>query len=220
MGALSDRLLDGTTRSFVSRVDRTNASLFTQTSRIEGCSSGSECVDGLPGTPVPGCGGAARHGIARVMLKNGSSLGVAAYHATSGSDPEDITCRVRQQKQIKRDLADASVEGELGWLVLGDFNTDPVRDARKDESARHLQSWIASTEFSFLTDVGASVPETYPGRGNIDHVIGAGIEGACISPGVDGQPSLLDAVYFDHVPIECRVWFRESLKTALPPSRQ
>jgi len=172
---------------------------------IEGCPIGSICPTGLKGTPVPGCGGAARHGFALIELAGGGSIGVIGYHATSGAEPDDSECRIRQQRQIQRDFGALANGEEVARVLLGDFNTDPVRDIETDESARQLSEWIRESPLDFISDVGVEAIETYPGRGNIDHVLGDGIKGACRYPGIGGLPPVLEMTYFDHVPIECRV---------------
>ncbi len=172
---------------------------------IRGCQPGSFCIDGLAGTPVANCGGAARHGLATIEHIGGGSIVAVAYHATSGLQRKDSRCRIRQVDQIRADLEKLDSTSQLGTIVLGDFNIDPVRNVDSDESAAHLANWVETSAFEFYSEIDENVEDTYPYRGKIDHVLGKGFDGDCRSPGSGDIAPVFDRLYFDHQPIECRL---------------
>lgn len=162
---------------------------------------GPDCVDGLTGTGVETCGSGARvaHGV--VERPDGSAWTLVSVHGSSGLSPDEQACRVAQLDQ-----AFAAVDGGRTVVVLGDFNVDPVRQAGFDASADAL---VAGAEAAGLTPVtawDADAPPTYAGFVSIDHVLARGLDGDCVHPGVTaGEPAVIDAVYFDHVPAICEV---------------
>lgn len=172
---------------------------------IRGCPPGSFCIDGLVGTPVAGCGRAARHGLVSIDLVAGGSLVAVAYHATSGLQPKDRQCRIHQIDQIRADLGKLGSRSQRAVIVLGDFNTDPVRNFNFDDSAAHLFEWVKTSAFEFYSEIDEDVEDIYPGRGKIDHVLGTGFEGDCRSPGSGENAPVFGRLYFDHRPIECRL---------------
>ena len=57
-----------------------------------------------------------------------------------------------------------------------------------------------------MTELGLEVTPTYGGIFNIDHVVSDAFDGSCWSAGVtEGHPAVMDAVFFDHVPVVCDV---------------
>jgi endonuclease/exonuclease/phosphatase family metal-dependent hydrolase len=92
-------------------------------------------------------------------------------------------------------------------LVMGDFNTDPVRAAEFNPSAAALLEHVGEGKrFHFVTAVGEEAPPTYAGLFNIDHVISDAFTGACWAAGVaEGHPPVTDPVCFDHTPQVCAV---------------
>jgi hypothetical protein len=143
-----------------------------------------------------------------IELADGGSLTVVNYHGTSGLLPADTACRVAQVEQIFVDLdGEPAANGEID-LVMGDFNTDPYR-AFIDPSATRWLDFVGQPDealpFWFVTDAGPDATPTY-NLFNIDHVASDAFTGSCVAPGVtEGQPPVLDTVYFDHVPQVCDI---------------
>ncbi|MCP4807437.1 MAG: hypothetical protein GY913_28795 [Proteobacteria bacterium] len=145
----------------------------------------------LTGEGVEGCGSGAR--VARGTIGGRTLVGV---HGSSGFAGDDIDCRVAQVEQVFADLPDDVV-------ILGDFNTDPGRQAETDASAA---AWVESIvePLHFISPVGEEAPRSYGGLADIDHVISDVLHGSCWHAGIDTEP-VIDAVYFDHVPVVCEV---------------
>ncbi len=175
--------------------------------RIRGCRN-DLCLDGLEGASVPGCGSGARVACAVLDLDAGGSLTVVSVHGTSGFGGDDVACREMQFAQVFRDLGDgsglAAANGERN-VILGDFNTDPVRAAPIDASARALAAAAGDGQrFHFVSPVGAAASPTYAGLFNIDHVLSDAFVGTCRSPGLgDDGPPVTTIRYFDHLPLVC-----------------
>lgn len=161
----------------------------TARARIAGCDA-DLCFDALRGAPVEGCGSGARVAWADLELAEGGTLRVVHVHASSGLSEEDAACRVAQFEQ-----AFAAVEGDT--LVLGDFNTDPVRLYGGDPSATALLDGAPQAGLRFVTEVGEDAAPTYAGLLNIDHVLSTFADGPCTSEVVT------DMRYFDHRPQVC-----------------
>ena len=165
------------------------------------------CLEGMEGYRVDGCGSGARVARATVDLVSGGSLTLVNYHGSSGLMDEDEQCRVAQIDQVFVDLGAGTpgVSGERN-LVIGDLNTDPGRLALNDASARRWNDFVGQAHaFHFISAVGEDAPPSYQGILNIDHVMGDVIDGACWVAGLDDQPAVIDAVYFDHKPVVCPV---------------
>ncbi len=169
------------------------------------------CMEFLDGAEIDGCGHGSRVGRGTIELADGSgSLTLVDVHGSSGMAADDMECRERQFRQVFVDLGDGSgepaVRGDRN-LVLGDLNTDPGRAADIDPSAAFIADHVGEgTPFHFVTDVGPDAEPTYGGLANIDHVISDALTGSCWAAGVtDGHEAVTDVVYFDHVPIVCRV---------------
>ncbi len=173
------------------------------------------CLDGLAGARVDGCGGGSRIGRGVVDLAAGGSITVVDVHGSSGLTTDDASCRVRQFDQVFFDLGlgDGRAANGAVNVVMGDFNTDPVRFADSDASAARVLEYVGDGKpFHFVTAVGPRVPATYAGLFNIDHVISDAYTGSCWHAGVTaGHPNVIDAVYFDHKPAVC------TLEGDLPP---
>ena len=174
---------------------------------IRGCDS-DLCLDGLDGARVPDCGRGSRVGRAVIDTADGQELTVVSIHGSSGIFADDIACRTRQFDQLFVDLGDGSDEpaanGDIN-LVLGDFNTDPVRGQRIDESATHLMALVERAGFAFVSEIGQDGLGTYAGGViAIDHVLSDKLEGSCVAPGYsDDVPRIYEPPYFDHTPIVC-----------------
>ena len=173
--------------------------------RIRGC-AGDICLDGLDGAPVSGCGGGSRVGRGVIDLVGGGELTVVHVHGTSGIEAADQGCRTAQFEQVFEDFDGAPMANGVANLVMGDFNTDPVRAAASDPSAARLRELVDAGGFGFVTDIARSSPATYLDLFNIDHVISDVFVGACVAEGITpGTDAVTDAVYFDHVPIFCEL---------------
>lgn len=174
---------------------------------IQGCSE-DLCLDGLAGAEVSGCGKGSRIGRAVIELAKGGTLTVVNVHGSSGIAQDDQDCRLKQFQQVFVDLGDGApaASGERN-VIVGDFNTDPVRMADFDESAAFVAAQTGAGErFHFVTDVGADAPPTYAGMFDIDHVLADAFAGSCWVAGVtDGHPKVSETVYFDHKPHVCRL---------------
>ena len=145
----------------------------------------------LIGEGVDGCGSGAR--VARGQV---DGLTIVGVHGSSGFSSEEMDCRVQQVEQAFDGL-------EANALVLGDFNTDPGRQAETDPSA---QAWVDHVvdPWHFVSPVGPDAPGSYAGLADIDHVVADTLEGDCWHAGIDTD-AVLDATYFDHLPVVCSV---------------
>jgi hypothetical protein len=165
---------------------------------IDGC-SGPLCRDAGFGYPISGCGKGAR--AARFVLRRpgGEVLHVRHVHGNSGLADSDKQCRVQLFQAALTDLEPGR------HLVLGDFNTDPVRFAGLDPSADALLALTASGQpLQFLTEIGADTPPTYGGLVGIDHVLGVGLQGSCSHAGVSADlPAASTVGWWDHTPVRC-----------------
>ncbi|MGM0577746.1 MAG: endonuclease/exonuclease/phosphatase family protein [Myxococcota bacterium] len=171
---------------------------------FRGCDA-DYCLEGLDGAEIDGCGSGSRVGRGVIDRVGGGTLTLVNVHGSSGFGDEEAACRVEQFEQVFVDLDGApAAHGDVN-LVMGDFNTDPVRLAGGDASADRLMDFAGPGEpFRFITEVGEDATPTYAGYVNIDHVISDALDGDCWAAGVtEGRPPVLDAVYFDHVPIVC-----------------
>ena len=167
------------------------------------------CLDGLVGFAAADCGKGAR--IARGVIDRvdgGPPITLVSVHGSSGLTEKEFACRSAQIEQVFVDLGDGE-PGANGThnLILGDFNTDPARLAESDSSAALWSQYTAESEpFHFVTELGLEVTPTYGGIFNIDHVVSDAFDGSCWSAGVtEGHPAVMDAVFFDHVPVVCDV---------------
>ena len=160
----------------------------------------------MTGFPVEGCGSGARVAHAEVELTAGGTVDVVSVHGSSGLSGDDQDCRIAQVDQVFVDLGDGQpgVRG-TAHVVMGDFNTDPVRFANADPSAVRWTEFIGDGRpFRWITEVGEQAPRTYQGLATIDHVATDAFVGDCVHPGVtDELPAVLDTLYFDHVPALC-----------------
>ena len=171
-----------------------------------GC-DGELCLEGLTGATIEGCGKGSRVARGVIELTAGGTVTLVSVHGSSGFDTDTMACRTAQFERIFVDLDGApAANGSLN-LIMGDFNTDPGRAAEADPSAAKLLEHIGDgKDFHFVSEVGLEVTPTYAGIFNIDHVISDRLQGSCWAAGVtDGHPAVIDAVYFDHVPIVCTV---------------
>lgn len=177
---------------------------------VRGC-NGDLCLEGLAGAEVPGCGKGSRVGRAVIDLAAGGTLTVVNVHGSSGIEQVDQDCRLKQFMLAFVDLGDGApgANGEQN-IVLGDFNTDPVRMADTDESAAFLAAQAGpDRKLRFVTAVGADAPGTYAALFNIDHVLSDAFVGSCWVAGVtEGHPVVSPIAYFDHKPHVCRVHAR------------
>lgn len=172
--------------------------------QIEGCDD-EFCVEGLDGARVDGCGSGARVGRARLLREGEPVLTVVSVHGSSGITADDQACRVAQVDQVFVDMDGApGVNGDRN-LVLGDLNTDPGRFGDFDPSAVRWNAFVGEgAGFRFHSEVGPEAPGSYQGVADIDHVMSDHLSGGCRVAGLDASlPSVLDAVYFDHLPIVC-----------------
>ena len=164
------------------------------------------CLDGLDGARVPDCGGGSRIGRGVIELVGGGEITIVNVHGSSGIEAGDQACRTSQFEQVFVDLDGAPAANGAVNVVMGDFNTDPVRLASGDVSAARLVALVEEGDFHFVTRADRTAPATYGGLFNIDHVISDGFEGSCVAAGVtEGHDPVIDAVYFDHVPILCEL---------------
>lgn len=173
--------------------------------RFAGCGR-PLCLDGLDGARVPDCGGGSRVGRGVIELTDGGTITLAHIHGTSGITAEEQGCRTAQFEQIFVDLDGAPAANGDANLVMGDFNTDPVRLASGDTSAMRLAELVDENGFAFVTATDRRSDPTYAGLFSIDHVISDTFTGSCRAFGItEGTEPPIDAVYFDHVPILCEV---------------
>lgn len=173
---------------------------------FRGC-DGDLCLDGLDGATIDGCSSSgSRIGRGVIDRTDGGELTLVNIHGSSGLSPDDEACRVAQFEQVFVDLDGApAASGEVN-LVMGDLNTDPVRFAGFDDSARRFAE-LAGGGFTFISDVGEDAEPSYQGLANIDHVLSDRFTGGCTVPGLpDGGPPVVDALYFDHKPIVCELF--------------
>lgn len=175
---------------------------------IEGCPTDAVCLGGLTGQPVPDCGHGARIGRAELALRDGRRLVVVNVHGTSGIGEGDQACRAGQFAQIFVDRGDGrpAADGDHN-LVMGDLNTDPVLFDGADASVAVWRAWVGrGRPFHYISSPGE--PKTYAGAVSIDHVVSDTLQGSCVVPGATGGvPPVLDAVYWDHKPVLCDVWW-------------
>ncbi|MFH2010813.1 MAG: hypothetical protein ABI333_29700 [bacterium] len=174
---------------------------------FRGC-AGDFCLEGMEGFRVNDCGHGARVGRAVIELVAGGELTLVNYHGSSGIDQDEMDCRRQQVDQVFVDLGD----GEPGAngarnLIMGDLNTDPGRLASMDPSALRWTDFVGEgLPFHFITEVGMDAEPTYQGIVNIDHVMSDTATGTCWVAGLDGgPPPIIEATYFDHLPIVCTV---------------
>jgi len=171
--------------------------------RIDGCDDGF-CLEGLDGAEVEGCSRGSRVARARLERPDGTALTVVNVHGTSGFTVDDTACRVAWF-----DAAFADLDPDVPAIVLGDFNTDPVRAAATDASASRLAELADEGAFAFATQVGVGARPTYGGILNIDHVLVRGGDGTCLAAGLDeALPAPLAVEAFDHRPIVCDLTLR------------
>jgi len=183
------------------------AAIRTSFGRFRGCED-AFCLEGLDGIRLDGCGRGARVGRGVIDLEDGGTLTLVSVHGSSGFTTEDQQCRVRQVEQVFVDLGD----GEPGAdgarnLVMGDLNTDPGRWGSFDPSAARWTDFAGDgLPFWFVTEVGPEAPASYQGLATIDHEISDTFTGGCWIAGLtDGHPAVIDAVYFDHMPVVCEL---------------
>jgi hypothetical protein len=173
--------------------------------RIRGCEE-RLCLDGLDGFRTAECGKGARIARGVIELEAGGTLTVVSFHGSSGISSDDIQCRVKQVEQAFVDLGDGEpgANGERN-IVLGDFNTDPGRMAKSDDSAARLLDFAGEGgPFHFVSEMGPSVTPTYARLFNIDHVIADVLDGECWAAGITpGHEHLTETVFFDHRPVVC-----------------
>lgn len=165
---------------------------------IDGC-SGPLCRDAGSGFSVAGCGKGSRAAHFVLRRPNGAVLHVRHVHGNSGLADADKQCR-----NALFELALANLEPGT-HLVLGDFNTDPVRFAGIDPSADALAGFAGDEKpLQFLTDTSADSEPTYGGIVSIDHVLGVGLRGTCAHAGITaGWPAATEIGWFDHRPVAC-----------------
>jgi hypothetical protein len=172
---------------------------------FRGC-EGDFCLEGLDGFTVVGCGKGGRVGRGVIDLVDGGTLTLVNVHGSSGISNDDKECRVKQIDQVFVDLGDGEpgANGERN-LVMGDLNTDPGRLAGAEASAARWLDFVGDDKpFHFVTEIGEEATPTYGGFINIDHVMSDAFDGDCWAAGVtEGHPRVIDAIYFDHVPIVC-----------------
>lgn len=165
---------------------------------IDGC-DGPLCRDAGFGYPIAGCGKGAR--AARFVLRRpgGEVLYVRTVHGNSGMKDSDKQCRTQLFQAALTELEPGR------HLVLGDFNTDPVRFASIDSSAAALLALTAPGQaLQFLTEIGADAPPTYGGMVGIDHVLAVGVQGTCSHAGISADLPAASAVgWWDHAPVRC-----------------
>jgi hypothetical protein len=174
---------------------------------FRGCAT-DLCLDGLAGAVVEGCGSGSRVGRGVIDLVAGGTVTVVIVHGSSGLAPADMDCRARQFALVFEDLGDGApaANGERN-LVMGDFNTDPVRAAEFDPSAAYVLEHVGEGKrFHLVTPDGPDATPTYGGLFSIDHVISDAFTGSCWAAGVtEGHPAVTELVYFDHTPQVCAV---------------
>lgn len=175
--------------------------------RFAGC-VGAQCPDALVGEAVAGCGRGARVARGVVEHVSGERLTIVSVHGTSGLTTDDVACRTAQVEHVFVDLGDGApgANGDAN-LVLGDLNTDPLRLADGEASARRWRDFAGpGRPFAFLSDRGQGAPPSYGGFVDIDHVLADRLAGSCRVLGLsEGTAPVSEAVYFDHRPVVCAV---------------
>jgi hypothetical protein len=170
------------------------------------------CLEGADGFRVETCGSGSRIGRGVIERADGGTpITVVNVHGSSGFNASDSECRRRQFEQVFVDLGDGEpgANGELN-LVLGDFNTDPVRLNPQDSSAARLAEFVGDgLAFEFVSAVGRDATPTYAGLFNIDHVVSDELVGQCSTAGIEeAWPAPTEAVVFDHRPLVCDLQVR------------
>ncbi len=175
---------------------------------VRGCAPGTLCPEGLEGeAPPSGCSRGARMSRAVIDTRDGRTLTLVVVHGTSGFSQEDMDCRRDQFVQVFEDRGDGTgpLAGGEANVIVGDFNTDPVR-MEGDPSADYVAEEVGpGRRFHFVSPVGREAPATYAGIATIDYVISDVLAGDCRIPGAEGTPAVLDAIYWDHLPVLCEV---------------
>jgi len=174
--------------------------------RIRGC-DGDFCLEGLEGFPIQGCSKGSRIGRAVIDRVDGEPITVICYHGTSGISKKDMACRVQQIEQIFVDFGDGApgVNGKAN-IILGDFNTDPVRMPAFDPSAKRWNDFVGEGKrFHFVTASESNGPSSY-GPFNIDHIVTDAFQGEVILPGkLSTSSNVFHFQMFDHSPIVVRM---------------
>src|SRR5690606_12041639 len=90
-------------------------------------------------------------------------------------------------------------------LILGDFNTDPVRLSAVDRSAQRWNDFVdVDGPFRFLTGQPSQEP-TYR-RFTIDHIVSDVFSGNVTFPGRSSSaPEIFRVQMFDHTPVVARL---------------
>lgn len=173
--------------------------------RIKGCPLDAPCIGGLDGMGPPGgCTKRPRVGTVVIELPSGREIAVVVVHGTSGLKLDDMLCRRDQFKQIFVDRGDGkpAAFGPTN-IVLGDLNTDPFQNFLDPSAALWNQHVGPGKPFHFIS---AAVPKSYLGLFSIDHVVSDKLSGSCVVVGASpGTQPVIDAVYWDHKPIVCKV---------------
>ena len=161
---------------------------------------------------VDSCSGLGRVGAFDVRMGEGAdqrTLRVVNVHARSGITQQDMGCRTAQLKQVFEDFGDGDpAAGRGDALVFGDMNVDPEQWIEFDPSAAYWNEWVGSGQPSKA--LTGPTPTHRLGT-RLDHVIGRGLDGACVVHGEDeGSEPVMQALYWDHRPVVCEV--------NLPPS--
>lgn len=168
------------------------------------------CLEGMAGVEIDGCGHGSRIGRGVVDRVDGGSFTLVGVHGTSGMTADDMACRRQQVEQVFLDMDGAPATSGDANLVMGDLNTDPGRLAGYDESAARWGDFVGDgLAFQFITEVGEDATPSYGGIMNIDHVISDTFSGDCWIAGLsEDHPAVLDALYFDHMPVVCPLTVR------------
>ncbi len=173
---------------------------------IRGCDD-ALCPEAARGELIYGCGRGARVAAVTVDLSAGGELTVINVHGTSGFSPEEQGCRLRQFEHIFDAIGDDEpLASGQRHLILGDFNTDPVRMLDGDASARYLREFVGDgLPFRWITPDDADAPGTYGGLFIIDHVVSDAAVGTCVAPPRDGDGAVMPWTFFDHRPWRCEL---------------
>jgi hypothetical protein len=175
--------------------------------QLVGCPEDGPCRLTLDGLETPGqCGSGARVSSGRVLRPDGAEWVVVNVHGTSGIEPDDQACRVAQFRQIFVDRGDGRPEANGAVnIVMGDLNTDPVVMAGLDPSADAWNTYVGPDRaFRHLSPTERFGPATYANALRIDHIASDMLTGDCVIPGsTEGEPPVMDAVYWDHRPVVC-----------------
>ena len=166
----------------------------------------------MTGLKVDNCGGGARVARGVIDLVSGGQLTFVNYHGSSGITGDDMDCRVQQTNQVFVDIGDGSgpAIADSHNVVAGDLNTDPGRLTGFDSSAAHWLDYVnlpdeTDHDFTFVSAIGNNATPTYSNLFNIDHVMSDLGTGSCWAAGIDGNDPVIDAKYWDHVPVVCDV---------------